>query len=80
MLAKVERKFYQKIGRHIREMRLQRGLSQDRLGELIGLTRTSITNIEYGRQRMLLHTIEDLSTALECPKATLFDGSDYPDL
>jgi transcriptional regulator with XRE-family HTH domain len=35
------------------------------------MTRTSVTNIEKGRQKLLLHTLFDLADALEIPVGRL---------
>ena len=48
--------FYQQLGANIRKYRILRKLSQDALAKLVGLTRTSLTNIEHGRQHPPLHT------------------------
>lgn len=50
------KEFYRQIGEAIRQERKVRGLSQDDLAKLVGLTRTSLTNIESGRQHPPLHT------------------------
>ncbi|MGM9476409.1 helix-turn-helix transcriptional regulator [Pedobacter sp. GSP4] len=42
------------IGSKIKDERLKIGLNQNDLGEKIGLTRTSISNIEAGRQQPTL--------------------------
>lgn len=55
---------YSQIGNRIRKLRIEKKLSQTRLAEIIGLTRTSITNIEKGRQKLLIHTLWDLAEAL----------------
>jgi transcriptional regulator with XRE-family HTH domain len=50
----------------------QEGLTQEKLGRLVGLSRTSITNIEKGRQHVALHQLLDLAEALEVqPEALL---------
>jgi transcriptional regulator with XRE-family HTH domain len=50
----------------------QEGLTQEKLGRLVGLSRTSITNIEKGRQHIALHQLLDLAEALEVqPEALL---------
>lgn len=48
---------YRKLGENIRKCRVQRKLSQDELAKLVGLNRTSMTNIEKGRQHPPLHTL-----------------------
>lgn len=55
---------YEHIGHRTCEARLRMGLTQSQLGELVGLTRTSIVNIELGRQRVMLHTVLVLAAAL----------------
>ncbi len=67
--------FYAEVGRRIRQTREERGLTQEALAELVSLTRTSITNIEKGRQKILAHTLVDLATALRVAPATLLPES-----
>lgn len=55
---------YAKFGRLVFDHRRRRNLTQQKLGELVGLSRTSITNIEKGRQKILFHQIFDFATAL----------------
>lgn len=47
---------YTKVGSVFRERRIELGLSQADVAGKIGLTRTSIVNIEAGRQAISLHT------------------------
>jgi transcriptional regulator with XRE-family HTH domain len=60
------RAFYEEVGRRIREARLKRKpkLTQQGLAKQVSLTRTSITNVEKGRQKILLHTLADIASAL----------------
>ena len=67
--------FYQEVGRRIKRARKTRLLTQEALASLISLTRTSITNIEKGRQKILLHTLADLATALRVEYAALLPES-----
>lgn len=46
---------YRLFGSLLKERREASGLSQEHIGRVIGLTRVSITNIEQGRQRIMLH-------------------------
>lgn len=66
--------FYKEVGRRIREARLRRKpkLTQQGLADLVSLTRTSITNVESGRQKFLLHTLADIAQALAVDPASLF--------
>jgi len=55
---------YHEVGQNIKARREQRGLTQEALASQVSLTRTSITNIEKGRQKLLLHTLIGIATAL----------------
>lgn len=46
-------------------------MTQEGLASLVSLTRTSVTNIEKGRQKILLHTIVDIAKALRVSPADL---------
>lgn len=65
------RAFYAATGQRVREARLNRGLTQDALASQVSLTRTSIVNIEKGKQQILLHTIVDIARALGAEPAEL---------
>lgn len=41
------------------------GMTQDQLAERVGLSRTSITNIEQGRQHVSLHQLYAIAEALQ---------------
>jgi transcriptional regulator with XRE-family HTH domain len=49
-------------------------MTQEELAGLVSLTRTSITNVEKGRQKLLLHTLSDIAEALEVDLASLLPG------
>lgn len=56
--------FYEQFGAKIRLARVQAGLSQEELGRRVGLTRSSISNVEKGRQHSLAHMVIEFATAL----------------
>lgn len=56
--------FYRELGRRIREAREEKHLTQEALATRVSLTRTSVTNIEKGRQQLLVHTLVQISAAL----------------
>lgn len=55
---------YPRVGERLRQARVERGLTQEALGQAIGLTRTSVVNIERGRQKVMLHTLYAVAEAL----------------
>ncbi len=61
------RGLYIEVGRRIRAAREAAGLSQEALSESVGLSRTSITNIEAGGQQMPLHVAVRIAQALDQP-------------
>ena len=63
--------FYKRFGRRLSKFRKEAGLSQLELAGHIGLSRTSITNIERGRQHVQIHTLYSLAHALGVDSADL---------
>lgn len=65
---------YSSIGARIRTTRQQRGLTQQALADAVELTRTSINNIEFGRQRLSIQMLYDIAEVLHvAPKSLLPD-------
>jgi transcriptional regulator with XRE-family HTH domain len=54
----------QKLGQKIKTLRNEAGLSQEKLGELTGLDRTYISDIERGKRNPSLKSLEKLAKAL----------------
>jgi len=59
------------FGRRLREMRKERMLSQEHLGELAGLDRTYVSQVEAGRRNLTLLSIHKLANALGVDPAAL---------
>ncbi len=55
--------FNEELGRLIRSNRNGK-MTQAELGERIGLSRTAVTNIECGRQRLLVDQLVEIADAL----------------
>ncbi len=62
---------YPQVGQKMRKLRMERRLSQKDLAQAIGLSRTSVVNIERGRQKILLHTLYDIADVFEVPVTEL---------
>jgi len=58
-----EQTLYQQFGQRLAEFRKSRNMSQQDLADRVGLTNTSIANIEAGRQRVYLHQLLRIATA-----------------
>lgn len=63
--------FYKQIGTTLRAAREAQGMTQGELASVVGLSRTSLTNIELGRQRILVDQLADLATALHVSVTSL---------
>ncbi|WP_431728648.1 helix-turn-helix domain-containing protein [Verrucosispora sp. TAA-831] len=62
------------LGQRVRLLRAERGLTQRELAEAIGLARTSVTNLEAGRQEIGLPVLLRLAAALGVTPGVLVDG------
>jgi transcriptional regulator with XRE-family HTH domain len=62
---------YVAVGRAVRSRREQLGIAQLELADAVGLTRSSITNLEAGWQQTPLHTLYAIANALEVPVTAL---------
>lgn len=72
---KNEVQYYHELGRRIQRARLRQKLTQENLATLIGLSRTSMVNIERGRQKVLAHTLVRLAHALHMELSDLAQES-----
>ncbi len=68
---KNRRELYQIVGRKVKLARKASKLTQEDLASRVTMTRTSVTNIEKGRQKFLLHTLFELAAAMKVPVAQL---------
>lgn len=69
---------YKEIGKRIRETRELKNINQEELANSIGLSRTSITNIEKGRQKLLVHTLINIAKELSIDVETLLPSYKEP--
>lgn len=62
---------YRLFGSRVRALREGKNVTQEELAKRVDLSRTSITNIEKGRQRVLLHQMVEIANALEAAPTEL---------
>jgi DNA-binding XRE family transcriptional regulator len=65
-----EQSIYRELGRAVATRRRMVGLTQAEVAKEVGISRASIANIESGRQKVLLHQVYGLMTALDLKAIT----------
>ena len=63
-----------KIGQRVRSRRLEIGMSQERLAELLGITFQQVQKYEKGVNRIAASRLFDISAALQQPVARFYEG------
>lgn len=63
-----------RLGENIRQLRLSKGLSQEKLAELADLHRTYIGGVERGERNISLLNLIRLARVLEVPVTKLVEG------
>lgn len=61
------------IGQRIRNYRTQKGLSQEKLAELVGCHPTYIGQLERGEKNATLESVEKIASAMDISLSELFD-------
>lgn len=62
------------VGGRVRERRVMMGLTQDKLGDAIGLTFQQVQKYEKGSNRISASRLYQMSTVLDVPVSFFFDG------
>ena len=62
-----------RVGEKIRVLRRQRGLSQEKLAEMIKMDFTSVNELENGKRNPSLKTIHKIARALKVSVKDLFE-------
>jgi transcriptional regulator with XRE-family HTH domain len=65
-----------RFGQRVRQLRLERGPSQETLAERCGLDRTYISSIERGRRNVSLVNIAILAKVFDLSIAQMFEDVD----
>jgi transcriptional regulator with XRE-family HTH domain len=63
-----------KLGQRVRTRRLEIGMSQERLAELLGVTFQQVQKYEKGINRIAASRLFDISAALDMPVSRFFEG------
>ena len=62
------------VGAHIRRLRLAKGVSQETLGENIGVTFQQVQKYERGANRVSASKLYDIAKTLQVPVSFFFEG------
>ena len=60
------------LGKRIRELRLQTGLSQEKFALKIGMDRTYYASVEAGKRNIAINNIKKIADGLEISLSELF--------
>lgn len=63
-----------RLGERVRARRLEIGMSQERLAELLGVTFQQVQKYEKGMNRIAASRLYDIAEALELPIERFFEG------
>ena len=62
------------LGKRIRDLRLQTGLSQEKFALKIGMDRTYFASVEAGRRNIAICNIKKIAEGLGVTLSELFEG------
>lgn len=69
---------FKKIGRRIKIIRIERGITQTSLAKELGISQTNMSNIECGRVSVTVQNLLKLRELLHCTMAEFFKDIDNP--
>ncbi|ELA4928382.1 helix-turn-helix transcriptional regulator [Vibrio vulnificus] len=73
---KDENKLLKNFGERVKNLRVERGMSQERLAESSGLHRTYVGSLERGQRNVSYLNILKIAAALEISTSVLLEGLD----
>lgn len=68
-------RFYTDLGQRLQRARTGANVTQQQLAKVSGLTRSSVANVEAGRQRVPIHVLAAMADALRVETPSLFDAA-----
>ena len=60
------------LGRRVKFLRMEKGISQTKMAELLGLSQTNLSNMESGRTAITTQNIFKMRELLQCTMADFF--------
>jgi transcriptional regulator with XRE-family HTH domain len=74
MIKKIPNPIDQHVGSRVRMRRMMVGMSQERLGESLGLTFQQVQKYEKGSNRIGASRLQEISNVLDVPVEFFFEG------
>jgi transcriptional regulator with XRE-family HTH domain len=68
-----------KVGLRIKELRAERGMSQESLAYAIGMARTYLAEVEAGKRNISVINLERIATGLGVTLGEFFHASSFED-
>ncbi|VTR76554.1 helix-turn-helix domain-containing protein [Cellulomonas hominis] len=68
------------VGRHVRRIRIDRGISQEALADALGYHRTYLGGIERGERNLTLRSVERLAEGLAVDVRVLLEKSEKSEM
>lgn len=62
-----------RIGKKLRAVRMERGMSQGKLGESIGVSFQQVQKYEFGKNRISCSRLDHIAKALDLPHSFFFE-------
>lgn len=75
MIKKIPNPIDQHVGSRVRMRRVLLGMSQEKLGDSLGLTFQQVQKYEKGTNRIGASRLQEISKTLNVPPSFFFDGS-----
>ena len=68
---------YAAVGSRVRRARVDAGMTQVQLADVLGISRSSVANLESGRQRISVWRLASLAQALGCSRHDLLPEAGF---
>jgi transcriptional regulator with XRE-family HTH domain len=78
MIIKAPNPIDKHVGSRVRMRRMMMGMSQEKLGDAIGLTFQQVQKYEKGTNRIGASRLQQISQTLQVPVAFFFEGAPMP--
>jgi len=80
MIKKIPNPVDRHVGARVRMRRMLAGVSQEKLGEALGLTFQQVQKYEKGSNRISASRLQQIAKMLDVPVAYFFDGAPTDDM